>query len=88
MGVYEIWFASIPGIGNKRKIRLIEQFGSAEKIYELDRLGLNEAKNMQKKLLTEKNVEAILNEEFRTNRKQLEIYMKEKGIKTNYIWRR
>ena len=81
MGVYESWFASLSGIGNKKKIWLIERFSSAEQIYALDRSELINLKKDQKKFLTEKNIESILNNENRVNIKSLEAYWREKGIR-------
>ena len=52
---YEYWFAGIKGVSDQKKIRLKEAFSSAESIYYIEETALR-----QRKILTEKEMECVM----------------------------
>ncbi len=69
MNKFECWVAETPGLGNRKKIQMLEQMGDAKTVYEakisvLEALVCSEKKN--KKLLSKGNLDAI-NEHKRKN---------------------
>lgn len=81
MGVYENWLFQLPGIGNKREIALIEYFASAKGVYEANRKDLEGVRWNQKKLLTERNIDTILDFSYRKDLNKYGEILKSKNIK-------
>lgn len=80
MGEYEYWFASLPGISNKKKIALIKHFGSAKEIYTLNRNDLFDFIWVGKQKLSDKKMNILLDKKYRLNMGKFEFELVKQGI--------
>lgn len=80
MGEYEYWLASLPVIGSKKKIELIEYFGSAEQIFHLSRNEICDFTCKGKRILSDKKMNVLLDEKNRFHIGEFEKKLKEEEI--------
>lgn len=81
MDEYRSWLAQLPGIGNRKKIKLLSILGSAKEIFYAEENMLEKLIEENRKLLTSKNIEVLLDKKKKANIEKEMSKLEEKKIK-------
>ncbi len=81
MDKYQNWLAQLPNIGNNKKIKLVRILGSAKKIYYAKEETLRKIEDESKYLVTDKNLQALYDQEIRKHMEENFVRLNEIGIR-------